>query len=119
VTADLRAALRRDLTAALKSRQAEVVSVLRNALAAIENAEALPVSAVTPHVAGAPGGLGSTEAPRRELSPEDVRGLLEALILDFKREARRYDSLGQSDAARRLEGQAGVLSAYLPVPRVP
>jgi uncharacterized protein len=125
VTADLRSALRRDLTAALKARQAETVSALRTALAALENAEAVEVqdqdnaSSASAHFAGARSGPGSAEVPRRQLDPEDLRSLLEAVISDFEREARRYHSLGQAEVARRLEGRAAVLSAYVPTPPPP
>ena len=67
----LRAALRQGLTAALKTRDSDALAALRTAMAAIDNAGAVPVpSASSPttsaHVAGARSGPRSTEAARRE-----------------------------------------------------
>lgn len=117
----LRAALRRGLTAALKARDSDAVTALRTAMAAIDNAEAVPVPAAgragTPassaHVAGARAGLGSTEATRRRLTAGELRDILRGQVAENSREADRYDALGQAQAARRLRGQARVLAAYL------
>lgn len=77
----LRASLRLGLTAALKSRDSEALAALRTAIAAIDNAEAVPVSDGKPptastHIAGAQDGLGSTEAVRRQLSVGDLHDIL-------------------------------------------
>ncbi|MFD7682903.1 hypothetical protein [Streptomyces sp. NPDC060187] len=115
----LRSLLRTDLVAAMKARRTEAVSALRTAIAVIDNAEAVEtpaqasVHAVSEHVAGAGTGVGSTEAERRVLSLDDVRALLQAQVDDRTREADRYDTHGQRDAALRLRREADVLSRYL------
>ncbi|QNG20972.1 hypothetical protein G4H71_08770 [Rhodococcus triatomae] len=124
----LRSAMRADLVAAMKERRREVVAVLRTALAALDDAEAVaapaaqssPVAAPAAqspvqggHVAGARVGVGSTEVERRVLSLADVRAVLEAQIAERTVEAERYDTYGQHDAANRLRREAGVLGAYL------
>ena len=114
----LRAALRRDLTSAIKARETETVSALRTAIAAIGNAEAIPADGATQpttssHFAGARAGLGAAEAARRDLSGSDIRAILGELITGYQHEADGYDALGQADAARRLRTQARLLAAYL------
>lgn len=114
----LRETLRADLRAAMKAREREVVSALRTAIAAIDNAEAVaapaPSTAVTSeHVAGATPGVGSTEAERRDLSFDEVRALLSEQVAERAAEADRYDALGQPEAAATLRREAEALSRYL------
>ena len=114
----LRAALRRDLASAMKAREAEAVSALRTAIAAIDNAEAVPSQDASQpttigHFAGAQAGVGATEAARRKLSGDEVRAILADQIAGYQREADGYDALGQADAARRLRNQAHLLAAYV------
>lgn len=118
---ELRALLRTGLVAAMKARRPEAVSALRTAIAAIENAEAVdapagpadPAAAGSEHVAGARLGVGSTEAPRRVLSAEDLRDLLRAQVAERRTEAERCAAHGRHDAAGRLRAEADVLTAYL------
>ncbi|WP_306371517.1 GatB/YqeY domain-containing protein [Nocardiopsis sp. CC223A] len=115
---ELRALLRADLVAAMKARRPEAVSALRTALAAIDNAEAVTAPAGTgaagsEHVAGASTGVGSTEAPRRVLSAEELHGLLHAQVAERRAEAGRYTDHGRHDAAERLRAEADVLAGYL------
>ena len=114
----LRAAMRRDLVSAMKARQPDAVAALRAAIAAIDNAEAVPApearqAATSSHIAGARAGLGAAEAARRDLSNSDQRAILRDKITGYTAEADRYEALGQSDAAARLRTQARLLSAYL------
>jgi uncharacterized protein YqeY len=116
--AEIRAALRRDLHAALKSRQSEVVAALRTALAAIDDAEAVdPTSGGATlgagPIAGATRGVGSSDVARRALSADDVRGVLRRQVDDYSAEADRYETLGRPDAAARLRREAGALDRYL------
>jgi hypothetical protein len=114
----LRAALRHGLTTALKARDSDAMAALRTAIAAIDNAQAVPAAGLTPpaasaHVAGARSGVGSTEAARRQLSNSELRDILLDEITEHAREADRYDALGQAGAAQRLRRQARTLEAYL------
>ncbi len=94
-----------------------VVSALRTAIAAIDNAESVDDTAQTTldntHIAGATSGLGPAEAARKALSPADVRAILRAPIDDRAAEAERYDTLGQAQAAARLREEAAVIAGYL------
>ena len=114
----LRNALRHALTAALKARDPDARTALRTAIAAIDNAEAIPAldgnqATTSAHIADATSGPGSTEATRRQLSSSELRDIIRAQIDERTREADRYDTLGQADAAERLRRQARTLAAYL------
>jgi hypothetical protein len=114
----LRDALRRDLTRAMKAREPDAVSALRTAIAAIDNAEAVPPVDDDPvgtsgHIAGARAGLGAAEAARLHLTASQQRGILRDQISGYTAEAEHYDALGQQAAASRLRNQARVLTAYL------
>jgi hypothetical protein len=124
----LSAALRRDLTVALKARQPDAVAALRTAIAAIDNAQAVAVPpdsrpagrdrvagarVAGARVAGARHGAGSTEAPRRKLSPDELHGILREQVAECRREADRYQALDQPGAARRLRDQARLVAGYL------
>jgi uncharacterized protein YqeY len=114
----LRDALRRGLTRAMKAREPDTVSALRTAIAAIDNAEAVPAPETGPaitstHIAGARAGVGAAEAARRNLSPSQQQAILRDQITAYDAEADRYAALGQQDPAARLRTQARVLSAYL------
>lgn len=114
----LRATLRADLVAAMKARDADTVTALRTAIAAIDNAEAVDrpenVAATTSeHVAGAHVGVGSTEAIRRDLTLDDVQAIVSDQMAERSVEADRYDQLGRREAAARLRREAEVLAKYL------
>jgi uncharacterized protein YqeY len=115
----MRASLRDDLTAALKARDRVAVTALRSALAAIDNAEAVPVDlpldSVTgnEHVAGSATGLGTAEAERRHLTEADLRSIVENEVQERSVAAQEYEQLGRNDLAERLRAEAEVLSRYL------
>lgn len=116
----MRATLRGDLKAALKGRDVVAVTALRSALAAIDNAEAVPTDhrpdAVegSEHFAGAASGLGAAEAERRHLTEADLRSIVENEIRERSTAAAEYDRLGRTDLADRVRAEAEVLSRYLP-----
>ena len=114
----LRAALRRDLASAMKARESPAVAALRTAIAAIDNAEAVPAPAASQattsgHFAGARAGVGATEADRLELSDRQQRAILREQVTGYTTEADHYAALGQQAAADRLRAQARLLSEYL------
>jgi hypothetical protein len=114
----LRTALRAGLTAALKARDTDAVTALRTAIAAIDNAEAVPVPdtgapTTSARIAGARSGPGSTEAARKQLTAGELLDILRDQMTEHTREADRYHALGQVSAAERLRRQARTLAAYL------
>lgn len=115
----MRANLRADLTAALKARNRAAVTALRSALAAIDNAEAVPVddpldsASGNVHGAGSAIGLGAAEAERRHLTEADLRSIVENEVSERSAAAQEYEQLGRTDLAQRLRAEAEVLSRYL------
>lgn len=115
---ELRARLRGDLVAALKSRDAVVTSALRTAIAAVDNAEAAEVEhrVVPPsssHIAGAVAGVGAGEAPRRRLTNDDLTQIIEEQISERRSAADAHAQLGRHEDAARLRQEADVLAGYL------
>ncbi|MGW4489070.1 GatB/YqeY domain-containing protein [Amycolatopsis sp. NPDC004368] len=115
----MRASLRAGLKTALKNRDRVATTALRAALAAIDNAEAVPVdqplstASGTEHVVGAALGVGAAEAARRELSDADVRAIVENEVVERATAAAEYAGLGRAEAAERLQAEAEVLTSYL------
>jgi uncharacterized protein YqeY len=110
---DWRAALRAALREALRHREADEVAVLRETLAAIDNAEAVDASAAPPVqpgvIAGGVAGLGAGEVPRRSLSPGEVAAIIEREIQERRQAASTYTACGREDAAATLRRQVDVL----------
>jgi uncharacterized protein len=115
----MRAKLRDGLKAALKARDNVAVAALRSALAAIDNAEAIPTDQLSDsatgdeHVAGSAVGVGAAEAARRHLTEADLRSIVEAEVRERSAAAQEYEQLGRMDLAERLHAEAEVLSRYL------
>jgi uncharacterized protein YqeY len=95
-----------DLRAALKARDTRAVRVLRTALAAVANAEAVDPA---DH-------RGATEVERRLLTDDDVRGILAAEVAEMRAVADDLHRRGREDDAADLEGRAAVLAPYLVAP---
>lgn len=87
--------IRADLTAAMKARDDVTSSTLRMVLTAVTNAE----------VAG-------KEA--RELSDEDIVGVLSSEAKKRREAATAFDDAGRTEMAERERAEAGVLATYLP-----
>ena len=87
--------LRADLTAAMKARDEVTSSTLRMVLTAVTNAE----------VAG-------KEA--RELSDEDVLGVLTSEGKKRREAAEAFDDAGRTEQADKERAEAAVIAAYLP-----
>jgi hypothetical protein len=112
--------LRRDLRAALTSRQSEMISTLRTMIAAIDNAEAVHPGPKSPQstdgtIAHSSPGVGSTEAPRRELDMSDIQVIVGDLICEYETHGEQYRSMRQHDAAERLQRKADILRTYLAI----
>jgi hypothetical protein len=105
--------------AALKARDRVAITALRLALAAIDNAEALPADdplhgvAESEHIAGSAPGLGAREAERRHLTQADVHAIVEKEVGERSIAAGGYEQIGRNDLAERLRSEADVLRQYL------
>ena len=117
---NVRERLRTALPAALKQRDTALVAVLRATLAALDNAEAVPIpehGQGSPALEGTPVGVGVREVARRDLSNEEVERLVRAEIDERQTAARLYEQAGGHDRALRLRHEADTLAAVAGLPR--
>ena len=110
-----KATLRAALKDAMRTRNAPATTVLRELLAAIDNAEA-PALSAAPNTtegvfAGSAGGLGSGEVSRLLLSPEAVQALVHREIQERQEAVDLYVNLGKHEEASGLKAQLDVLLA--------
>lgn len=109
-----KALLRDRIRVALGARDRPTLAVLRETLAAIENAETPPVGKAPTSVdvpfAGSAGSLGAGEAPRVVLSPEAVGALVERELRERRDAITEYLRLGRRDEADDLSLQANTLA---------
>ncbi|WP_205474061.1 hypothetical protein [Nocardioides sp. SYSU D00038] len=112
---DLRAALAAALTDAMRRRDRPALAALRAASARIANAEAVPVDAVPAAgaIEAAAAGAGAADAPRRELTPADVRALVAAEAEEAESAATELDTAGRADRAAELRTGAAALRELL------
>jgi uncharacterized protein len=113
----LRQRLRQALVGAMKRRDSMAIAALRTTLGAIDNAEAVDVPErpipIGGPIAGAVVGHGAGEAPRRELSEEEIRALVQGEVADRESAAADYERLGRHDEATRLRAESAILIALL------
>lgn len=106
---DLRHQLETALKSALRARDAVAAGALRSALGALDNASAVEgPERYRPMV-----GVGAGEAERRNLTIEEMRGIVRVEVTDRAIAADQYDRLGQPSEAARLRAEANVLEAFL------
>ena len=119
MTSPLRTALRDRLKVAMRERDRQLVGGLRSVLAALENAEAVPVEqdggtvATSEHVAGAAVGVGAGETRRRQLSQEEERGLVEREVAELRESAATLTEVGQDERSAELTRIAGTVEQLL------
>ena len=107
------------LRAALKARDTIATSALRSALAAIDNAGAVPqvpapaAGTGGPYVAGVVAGLGAAEAERRSLTAAEVEEIVRTEVAERQAAARDYDRVGHAEQADRLRREADVLMSVI------
>jgi uncharacterized protein len=84
----IRKRLERVLREALQARDMVAVSAVRSALAALDNAQAVPAPSATgagsPHVAGAVAGPRAGEAERRRLSESEAGDIVRAEVTNAR-----------------------------------
>lgn len=110
----IRTALRTALTSAIKQRERAAVSAYRSALAAIENAEAVPVdehqgAGTIEHAAT---GVGTTDVARRTLGDQQIASIVRGEI-DERRAAADSLETTHPQRARVLRDEARVLDTLL------
>ncbi|TWE07854.1 hypothetical protein [Rudaeicoccus suwonensis] len=110
--AEIRVQLRAALTDAMHERDAAAVAAYRSALAALDNAEAVPCDERAGAIEDSPGSVGATEAPRRVLTGHEVQYLIAREVDEREAAAASYDRLGQPDRAQRLRDEADALTPW-------
>jgi uncharacterized protein len=115
---DLRTRLRQQLSTAVRERDRVAAGALRDAMAALDNAEAVApdqdaVTQSSVYVAGGVAGLGAAEAQRRVLDTESQHAILRADIEARLAAAATYEQHGQSARAEELRAGADVLLGVL------
>jgi uncharacterized protein YqeY len=119
---DLRKRLRQELNDAVRKRDPIAVGALRDAIAALDNAEAVePLDDATnkssQYVAGGAVGLGAAEADRRVLDVESQRAIVQGEVESRLAAAATYEQHGRSSRAAELRLSADVLLAVLEASR--
>jgi hypothetical protein len=94
--------LRVDLTEARKAQDAEIVSLIRTLIAAIDNAEA---------VDSVEGGA-ATEVPRRRKSDDDIMEIILNERDELRHAAEDFETGGQKAEAQRLRSLSEVADRY-------
>jgi uncharacterized protein YqeY len=108
----MRARIRADLKRAMQDRRPADVSLLRTLLAAIDNAQApaaVPDSPYRPHQFG----TGAAEVPRRQLSVEALRALLEREAAQRRDAAVALEARDRAADAEALRREADAVMRYL------
>lgn len=112
----LRVRLRQALPEAMRARDKAAVSALRSTLAALDNAEAAPVTEADLRgvaLEQSPVGAGATEAARQELSERGVTEIVRAEAGERLAAAAGLTSPAHADRAARLRAEAAVLLRFL------
>ena len=107
----LREQMKADLRQAIKARHSATVATLRTVLAAIDNAEAVPVTTPTMPVEPVLGHR--TEVPRKLLSADDIQQIIQREVDERRAASLKYANLGQTGEAERLQTAATLIEAYL------
>ncbi|MFF3485671.1 hypothetical protein ACFYXC_20710 [Streptomyces sp. NPDC002701] len=103
----------------MRSRDKVAVSALRATLAALDNAEAVPVGEAELRgqaIEESPAGAGTTEAERRELSEHAVVAVVRAEAAERLDAAAQLTAPVHADRAERLRAEAAVLLRLLDGP---
>ncbi|WP_031507971.1 hypothetical protein [Streptomyces megasporus] len=109
----------------MRARDKVAVSALRATLAALDNAEAVPVDAVDPAsgveprgsaLEWSPVGAGAAEVARRELSERGVVDIVRAEVAERLDAAERLPLPAHAEQAARLRAEAAVLLRFLDAP---
>ncbi|MEZ4730992.1 MAG: hypothetical protein R3E79_28055 [Caldilineaceae bacterium] len=107
----LREQMKADLLQAMKARQHATVATLRSVLAVIDNAEAVPVDEPTVPVEPVVGKR--NEVPRKVLSVDDIRQIVQKEMDERHAASVQYARLGLQAEAERLQTAAALIATYL------
>lgn len=104
----MKALIRAELLTAMRAKETLKVAALRTVLAALDNAESVPVGHQHQHQRYESHRFGDprTEVPRRILTADQVQALVQAEITKRLDAADQLDLLGQAPQADRLREEA-------------
>jgi len=113
---DLRVGLRHRLRAAVRDHDRIAIAALREAIAALDNAEAVPIDTglnaqAGQYIAGGVVGLGAREAERRTLDVAAQQTIVTTIIDARLAAANTYEEHGQTARAAALRSGAETLIA--------
>jgi uncharacterized protein YqeY len=109
----LQARIRAELKIAMRGRRDAEVATLRSLLAAIDNAQAVPVDGRHDKYAVHAFGADGVEVPRLLLSPDGLEALLRRERDERLAAADEMEALGRSDRALALGEEARVVARFL------
>ena len=107
----LKERLRADLKAAMQAKRGDEVRVLRQLIAALDNAEAVPIDSAPKQVRPGHGSAGA-EAVRRDLDADSIATLLAAEIAARHAAAADYRAGGREVEADALESEVTIIERY-------
>ena len=105
--------IREDLRIAMRAKSRSEVAVLRVCLAAIDNAQAIPVGDRHQTLEVRAFGDGSVEVPRLALDESAVHAVLAKEIEDRLSAADQLQQHGSADRAAALRADAVIIDRYL------
>ena len=106
----LKERLRADLKAAMQAKRDATMRVLRQLIAALDNAEAVPIDSAPKQVRPGPGS--AAEAVRRDLDADSIATLLAAEIAARHAAAADYRAGGREVEADALESEVTIIERY-------
>lgn len=110
---EMKARLRADLGSAMKAGRKDEAGVIRELIAALDNAEAVPARVEQASLVRHDFHRGSAEAERRVLGSDAVRQLFLDDVEKREKAAEEFDRLGRPDAAGKLRAEAQFARRYL------
>ncbi|MCM5554157.1 GatB/YqeY domain-containing protein [Pleomorphomonas sp. NRK KF1] len=109
----LKTHLRGDLAAAMKRRDKAETALLRQLVAALDNAEAVPAREESASLVRHVFGTGTSEAERRHLTEDDIRALLKWEMDDRTKAAAEFARLGVESRAAALTAEVELIRRYV------
>ncbi|WP_377274499.1 hypothetical protein [Peterkaempfera sp. SMS 1(5)a] len=103
----------------MRARDKVTVSTLRSTLAALDNAEAVPVDEAALRglaLEQSPVGAGTTETARQELSEDTVENIVRAEAIERLQAAEQLTAPAYAQRAALLRAEAAVLLRFLDNP---
>ena len=105
----IRKQMKTELLQAMKAGRKADVTTLRTLIAAIDNAEAVPVDE-TPII---PFNGRNGDVPRLQLKPEDIKQILHREAEERRTAAAEYERLGRLDQVAMLKASIALIERYI------